>query len=652
MKKLFYLAAALFAVACSTETTDDGPAQKVDGVRVSPAEVTMSRKGGSAEVMISTTNGDWTLTADDEEATWLQVSETEGEDGAIVTLTAEKNDTYEERVATYTVEQGTAKTTLTVSQKGKADPGLGDYIEIAPETETVAAAGNKVQVIVTSTDDWTLEAEETYDWVSCDKNGGEDGDVVLFTVKENPTEEERVAVFTFHNGEGEAKFTLTQEGQPKTYLTLTSDEETGVKTVGGNVTATFDTSYAYRELKVEVTEGDEWFSLTVAQGDSNGKNAVLNFNAAANETTEDRTATVTVTTPDDRYTSTLTFTQFRKPVIKAEKSIYTIDPKGGDITIPLECNVEYEAEVEEAAQSWLSVKSHSLEEIVLTVAEGEESVQGDITLTHSSELGGELKLELSVLRKAPSLIEYVPDWTKQRAWPGDPSWTNSQVFGGTTGLTTWSCEALVKMDDLKTKGSLSTIFGIEGHFLIRYGDASVDPDCLQLVMPGSSYSSGSTNYFGLSTSRIPTKTWVHVAITYSNMSLKLYYDGEEVATATTRYNYPVRFAYTSHNNESGNYITRCFWVSYAYDENRYWPGQMCELRIWNKVLTKEEINEPNHFYTIENPEANQNLIAYWKCNENNNSGTFKDYSGNGNDLKYDTSKPFTWVPVALGTVEY
>ncbi|MCH5330281.1 MAG: hypothetical protein J1E04_04885, partial [Alistipes sp.] len=76
---------------------------------------------------------------------------------------------------------------------------------------------------------------------------------------------------------------------------------------------------------------------------------------------------------------------------------------------------------------------------------------------------------------------------------------------------------------------------------------------------------------------------------------------------------------------------------------------MCELRIWNKALSSEEINATNHFYTVENPEQDSSLVAYWKCNENNNSGVMKDYSRGHNDLHYDTSKPFEWIPVALGT---
>ena len=654
MKKIFLYAAALFSVACSN-VGGDGTTAKPDNVRVSPSEVTVSRKGGTGEVLV-TSNGSWSVSEAD--ASWAVLSKSEGEDGDVLTLTVEKNEATEARTATFTLSQGTAKGTLTVKQQGKADPSLGEYIEIAPEAETVAADGNKVQVIVTSTGEWKLSAAATYAWVTTDRTSGEDGDVVLFTIFKNETEEEREAQFTFKNGDAEATLTLTQQGQPKDYLTLTSGSTVDVKTVGGTVAVTFDTSYGYRDLQQEITgDNSGWLTFAVAQPDKTGKNAVLNFTAAENPNDTDRVATVTVKSPDGALSSTIKLTQFRKPVLSTEKSIYTADIAGGDITIPITSNVEYKATVSADAQSWLSVKSSNDKQVVITVKSGSDAAQGEVTLKHESELGGELEYTFAVLRKAPSLIEYVPDWTNQRAWPSNTPWYRSEKLGGSTGLQEFTCEALVKMDIRRPTGGLSTVFGIEGTFLIRFGDASVDPQCLQLVRPsGNSYGSSSNN-FGTSKTRIELNTWTHVAITYSNAAKKIcvYFDGELVDSATVlsyQTLYPAKFAYQTHSEETaGTNAVRCFWVSYAYDKNRYWPGQMCELRIWDKVLTQDEIKAPNHFYTVENPEQNDNLVVYWKCNDNNNSGIMKDYSGNGFNLEYDTSNPFTWVPVSLGTVE-
>ncbi|MBO8453174.1 MAG: BACON domain-containing protein, partial [Bacteroidetes bacterium] len=44
----------------------------------------------------------------------------------------------------------------------------GDKISIAPEKKTFSPQGGSQQVVVTSTGDWTLTAEDAGDWISAD----------------------------------------------------------------------------------------------------------------------------------------------------------------------------------------------------------------------------------------------------------------------------------------------------------------------------------------------------------------------------------------------------------------------------------------------------------------------------------------------------
>ena len=530
-----------------------------------------------------------------------------------------------------------------------------DYIRVTPSTLRASVIGGDYNVIVTSTGNWTLTNADAYDWVTPSQTEGEDGDLITFTVDANGGET-RTAEFTFKTGTAETVLRVvsgsTSDEPSESTFELSSDAEIDAPTAGGQIVVEVSTTYNYRKLtpNVKFTDGDGWLTYGVTNPDENGENALLYFDLTANDSATDRVAEITILSPEGESLK-VNVKQFRKPVLQSEKSVCTIDLAGGELTVPITSNVEYTASVSDDATSWLSVKSKNEKQVVLEVKSGSDTAEGEVTLAHSSTLGGEVNYTFKVLRKAPSIIEYVPDWNKQRAWPGDPAWNNAAALGGTSGLQDWTCEALVNMNTMKAMGSLSTVFGIEGHFLIRYGDSGVAPNRLQLVMPGYSYSAGSTNYFGTAATEIKLNTWTHVAITYSSSSktITVYYDGEQVAQASYYNNYPVKFAYTNHNLEQGTYITRCFWVSYAYDGNRFWPGQMCELRIWNRELSQNEIKADNHFYEVKNPESESSLVAYWRCNENDNSGVFKDYSGNGNDLKYDTSNPFTWVPVALGT---
>ena len=83
---------------------------------------------------------------------------------------------------------------------------------------------------------------------------------------------------------------------------------------------------------------------------------------------------------------------------------------------------------------------------------------------------------------------------------------------------------------------------------------------------------------------------------------------------------------------------------------------MTEIRIWNKALTADEINAPNHFYTVD-PNS-EGLFSYWKFVEGEGS-TVADATGKGNPLhgelditkqsNGDNSGPagIDWVEVAL-----
>ena len=64
-----------------------------------------------------------------------------------------------------------------------------------------------------------------------------------------------------------------------------------------------------------------------------------------------------------------------------------------------------------------------------------------------------------------------------------------------------------------------------------------------------------------------------------------------------------------HSDESDG-KPRCFWIGYSYASDRYFDGQISEVRIWNKALTPEEVNAPDRFYQV--AAASDGLEASWK----------------------------------------
>ena len=123
-------------------------------------------------------------------------------------------------------------------------------------------------------------------------------------------------------------------------------------------------------------------------------------------------------------------------------------------------------------------------------------------------------------------------------------------------------------------------------------------------------------------------------------AVNLYLNGVKKGnTKTSNYRSKVNWG-VHHETESES--RRGFWVGYSYKEDRDLKGDICEVRVWNRVLTAEEIKARNHFYMVE-PDAD-GLVSYWKFDEGSGS-SIKDYTVNGNHL-VGSSTP-TWKPVEL-----
>lgn len=195
-------------------------------------------------------------------------------------------------------------------------------------------------------------------------------------------------------------------------------------------------------------------------------------------------------------------------------------------------------------------------------------------------------------------------------------------------LATVTVEALVRSKDW-TDGrdnALSTVFGVEGHFLVRIGDADRPRDQLQAAFPGGNFPQPNQ------VAGLPVNEWVHIAVVYDTTTKeRIYYkDGVQVykdnATSGT-----VDLSYN------------CY-IGKAYDDTRWLPGEISEVRIWSIQRTAEEI--ANNPYEVD--PASEGLIAYWKFNEGAGSA-IHDHTEHGNDIV--TAGEPTWIPVEIPKIK-
>ena len=206
-------------------------------------------------------------------------------------------------------------------------------------------------------------------------------------------------------------------------------------------------------------------------------------------------------------------------------------------------------------------------------------------------------------------------------------------------LSTLTFEALIRPHS--HENGISTLMGIEGTFLLRFGDNS-PKNQMQIVIGGGNGTSEKKCYPGVTTK---LEEWVHIAVTYNatENTVKAYYDGELKGTFTDVTNGPIDLSPDHSNDNDGK--ARSFWVGHSYNDDRWLDADIAEVRVWSKVLTQEEIQSPNHFYQISNiTEAeSEGLLVYWKLDKK--SDDIKDATSNGNDGK--AYKTLTWVEVGL-----
>lgn len=224
--------------------------------------------------------------------------------------------------------------------------------------------------------------------------------------------------------------------------------------------------------------------------------------------------------------------------------------------------------------------------------------------------------------KGAALINVVAGIAENRAWP---EWKDAAPV---TSMSNFTLEALVYGNAFKNQ--ISTIMGIEGKFLVRFGDSGIAANQLQIA---------SSNKLTNSDLKLEPGRWYHIAVTFEWGNVKIYIDGVEKCNGlagTPSIDFGIE-----HSDESNN-KPRCFWIGYSYNSERYFDGQISEVRIWNKALTPDEINAPDHFYQVD--AASEGLVAYWKFDEGAGK-TIKDHTSYGNDLTVE--KELKWVNVSL-----
>ena len=639
-KWFLFAATALVCCGACDDKDNEEPAPAPDKIAITPKTANVSSKGGEASVMV-TSSGEWTLTGDAND--YVTPSALKGKDGDIVKFTVKPNDKEEDQTFNYTFTCGKEKAPYAITLKKKASQAEEQLeITFVPESNILPREGGNVSVLVTSSDEWTLEGSHTF--VHPSATSGSDGAEVTFAVDPNETEEDKVADYVFKMGSKNVPFRITVKGGVIYTLEIVGEKELKFAyTKQEKIAVTLNTNVPYRDLAAEITSTEEgWLTKGVTVQGATETEVIMYFDMTQNDGLDPREASVKITGPKGGE-DILKIKQMPQSQISVEELSYYLETTGSTLEIPVAANVAFDVTLSESAGTWFAYSGFTDGKLKFTYQDLPEGTirSCTATLTEKEPAAGAQPLTVVLMfsQKPKGVITTAVNMTGTRAWP---AWNDPAPV---TNMKAFTLEALVNPTVVRYNGSLSTIMGIEGKFLVRLGDVGIPWYQVQVC-----WDSGKSGYWGniegkLSNSnmKVNLNEWTHIAVTFGEGTVKVFINGEEKGSTTTDVPASVNFGIT-HNDEQapqGQQITRCFWVGYSYESTRDFQGMMSELRIWNRALTADELANEARRYSVD-PKS-EGLVTYWKCDEGQGD-VIKDHTSYRNDLASDGLK---WEPVSL-----
>ena len=198
MKKTLSMLALMSAILVSCTKPEDP--NRDASISVSPTELNFDATGGDKTVTI-TSSGEWSAYTSEG---WFELSATSGQNGDKITITVDPYDnTEDERSAYIEFCCGNSSASVSIIQSAKEHS-----VTVTPTEIKTEAEGGKYEIAVTSTDEWTVTADN---WIRLSADKGNNGDIVTLSIDYNETAGERTGTVTFDCKGKTATVTVTQQ---------------------------------------------------------------------------------------------------------------------------------------------------------------------------------------------------------------------------------------------------------------------------------------------------------------------------------------------------------------------------------------------------------------------------------------------------------
>lgn len=162
-------------------------------------------------------------------------------------------------------------------------------------------------------------------------------------------------------------------------------------TEGGKDIAVISSSDAWT-ARIINARAESWCSIEPASGEAG--DTEMTVTVQANETPDERSASVVVTCGDKQ--KTIVVTQKQKDALTVTASRFDVGAEGGSIAVEVKANIDFEYIIEETAKEWLeyeTTKAMNSSTLVFTVAPNESLSKREGAIAIQS---GDLKETITV----------------------------------------------------------------------------------------------------------------------------------------------------------------------------------------------------------------------------------------------------------------
>ncbi len=347
-----------------------------NGLLVSQTEYNITNAAQQLEIKVQA-NVKFSVEVDNGCKDWVKYNTTKGLTNSTVVLDIAKNETYDNREGRVTIKQdgGNLSSTVVIKQ------GQTNGLFLTTSEYNLSNEKHTLTIEVKSNIEFEVKSEA--DWIKYVETKGLKTNQIILDVEANETYDTREGKVTVKQKNGDLTGTITIR-QDQNYGILVTQSEYNLT----NEAQTIDIEVKYNvEFDVIIPEEcKNWITFVSTKSLDSRTYA---FSIAKNETYNSREGSITFKQKDGLASGTVYIKQKQLDHLSVEKEEYLVSSEAQTLSIMVEANIDYDVEIDELSNSWLSVgetKALSQSNVLIQIAKNDgDHRTGGITLKGNEE---------------------------------------------------------------------------------------------------------------------------------------------------------------------------------------------------------------------------------------------------------------------------